>query len=174
MKYQWHNFYDTQADVGYAGPCVNEKTVAMKTVLRIFAMVVLTGLLISLSQCNQERKGSRDEQVADDFQEQKSALKKDLRDLRDDINRELEKIDVKLRQGTKTKQEDRIELEKANRDLTQERSRIDETLEDIETASAETWDDVKVAARKTSQEVETAFRQMGDKLEAMFRDDTKD
>ena len=144
----------------------------MKTVLRIFAMVMLTGLLISLSQCSRERDTRRDEQVADDFQQQKTELKKDLRNLRDDINRELEKIDLKLKQGSNNN--DRVELEKANRDLTQERSRLDRTLEDIENASADTWADVKVAARKTSREVETAFRQMGDKLEAMFQDDTKD
>jgi hypothetical protein len=106
----------------------------MKTVLRIFAMVVLTGLLISLSQCNRERDTSRDEQVAEDFEQQKTELKKDLRNLRDDINRELEKIDLKLKQGSNN--DDRAELEKANRNLTQERSRLDKTLEDIETASA--------------------------------------
>lgn len=149
---------------------------AMKTVLRIFAMVVLTGLLISLSKCSHERNRNRDDQVAEDIQKEKTELKKDLRDLRDNIDRELKKIDIRLRQGAKDKnrKDDRIELEKANRDLTDERSRIDDRLEDIETASADTWADVKVAARKTSQEVETAFRQMGNKLEALFRDDTKD
>jgi len=143
----------------------------MRTVLRIFALVIFTGLLASLSGCTHDRDNTK-EQVSADLQKEKIKLRDDLRTLRNDIDREIEKIDARLKRVSTDKDlnADRVELEKANRDLSQERTRLDKTLEDIENASEDSWAEVKVAALHTSQEVKTAFRKMGDKLEALFKE----
>lgn len=140
--------------------------------MRWWAMLILTGLLVSLSGCSTDRRPN-DDLTAEDFRQEKEELKKDLVALRNDIDRELGRLRAKLERSSKDKDvsDDQVELEKANRDLTRERSRVDNSLEDIENASEESWNEVKVAARKTSQEVKEAFTRLGNKLEAWFEED---
>lgn len=149
----------------------------MKTVLRIFALIILTGAMLSLSGCINDRRDNSDgnEVSSQEFQREKNELRDELRALRNDIDREINKIDARLDRSAKDIKDidvddDRVKLEKANRNLTEQRSRVDKALEDIESSSEETWNDVKVAARNTSAEIKSAVQKMGNELEALFKD----
>ena len=150
----------------------------MKTVLRILAMLVLTLVLVSLTKCTDDRRDqNNDKEVVVDFDRQRNDVKEELRNVRNDIDRQLEKINTRIKLSSKDKSDnkDRFTLEKANRDLSTERSKIDQSLKDVENASKDTWQDVKVGAQNTTRDVKAAFRKMGNDLETFFNDkDTKD
>ena len=94
----------------------------MKTILGIFALILLTGALVSLSGCTSEgnRNDQDNETISQDFDRERNELKDELRELRNDIDRELQKVNNRLeRAANKDDQDldaDRVELEKANRD----------------------------------------------------------
>jgi hypothetical protein len=147
----------------------------MKTILRILTMVGLTFLMLSLTECNpnNDRVADRDDdEVEVTIDDERNDLREELRELRNDIDRELERIGNKIDRATDA--DDRDRLEDANRRLTEEKLRVDESLEDLETASEETWKDVKAGARKTSQEVRQAFRELGNDIDDLFDNDEED
>ena len=145
----------------------------VKTVLRILTMVGLTLLMFSLTECNPNNDGVADRDDNDEIEvtvdDERSELRNDLRELRNDIEREMDRINKKLKDATDDGDRDR--LEDANRRLTDERSRVDEAMQDLENSTEETWKDVKVGARKTANEVRVAFRELGNDINDLFDND---
>ena len=85
--------------------------------MRIFALIFLTGAMVSLSSCTTDRDNNRDntETVEVDFDKERNELRDELRELRNDIDRELEKVDNRLDRASKDKdlEDDRVKLEKS-------------------------------------------------------------
>jgi chromosome segregation ATPase len=61
-------------------------------------------------------------------------------------------------------EESRQELSELNENLLDERERVDEALERVESATEENWSDVREGARNTFQDVKREFGELGDRL----------
>src|SRR5688500_18837422 len=104
----------------------------MKTLFRIFELVGLTFLMLSLTECNpnNDRVADRDDNDQVEVElEDRDDIENDLRELGRDIDRELERINKRLEKATDTERE---RLEDANRRLSDDKIKVNETLEDIE------------------------------------------
>jgi hypothetical protein len=55
-------------------------------------------------------------------------------------------------------------LSELNEQLLDERERVDEALERVETSTKENWSDVREGARNTFQDVKREFGELGDRL----------
>jgi uncharacterized protein YlxW (UPF0749 family) len=139
----------------------------MKTLLKILAMVVLTGLMLSLTECN---TGAHDTTQNNEksFKDERNDLRKELQALRNDINQELEKIDQKLVQASGTT---KMKLEHAKRKLALNKAKVEITLEKMEKASEDSWSDVKIASRNIVNDIRTSFKKAGGEIAQVLNEE---
>jgi hypothetical protein len=99
----------------------------MRTLLRILAMVILTFLMLSLTECNPNKSDKEEGVVIEadkDFEREREEIRKDLNELRDDLDKRLGRVNKKLETAGK---ETRNQLEEAKRKLTDERTEVNKT-----------------------------------------------
>src|SRR5690349_5823721 len=111
----------------------------MKTILRIFAMVLLTYVLLSMTACESKKEDNSATEVIADAEEridrERKELAADLRELQRSIDRKVETVEKKLE---KTEGDAREKLQEANQKLLHERKEVSEAIDKIENATEET------------------------------------
>jgi hypothetical protein len=138
----------------------------MKTLLRILAMVGLTVVMFSLTECNPNNDRVADnEDIEVTIERERAEISEDLKELRKDLDREIEQINQKLKNATESERE---RLEDANNRLSDDKARVNETLEALEETGSESWKEVKTAAQTTSRDVRAAFRELSHEVNDLF------
>jgi predicted nuclease with TOPRIM domain len=147
--------------------------------MKLGAMITLTGALLISCAENPDidaSPGSADTVVlgqADDgtsretmaaVAEERQKMTGELRDLREDVEDRLEKVNERLAR-TDLDASTRKAVEEERKALIDLRDRIDGSLRDIEKADDTTWTNIKAGVRNTVNDVEAWFKKMGEKVD---------
>jgi len=142
----------------------------MKTILRIAVSIMLTYGLLTLTSCSvntSDKDNNTDENVKtatlndDQFEEDRTEVAEDLRELREDISQRIQRVGDRMENANEEARQDLSEL---NEQLLDERERVDEALERVESSTNSTWSDVREGARNTFQDVKRELGELGDRL----------
>ena len=136
----------------------------MKTLLRIAVGIMLTYGLLTMTSCstNTDKDANRNTAaVNEDFDDQRSEVAENLRQLREDISERIQRVGDKMEDaGDETRQN----LSELNEQLLVERERVDVALERVESSTAQNWSEVRQGAQNTVQDVKREFGELGDRM----------
>jgi hypothetical protein len=140
----------------------------IRSVVRIIYVSIILGVLcLSLYQCNSPRpETDRKIKLTADDENERDAIRNDLRALDLSIDRELVKIKAKLENASDENEE---QLLLADRKLQSSKAKVDKALEDIDQASGKNWREVRAVARNTMTDVKEAFDKLAYDMDDLFK-----
>lgn len=138
---------------------------------KTFIITVLIAGAAGLYQCSpsaEEKANKAKAEVQRDIRSEKEELAKDLRKQRDNINNDLDKLSRKLETAA---EKSRADVEALRDNLVNQRLKIEEALDAIESSSDNVWDDIHQNAKNTANEVRVEMERLGERLKEVLNKD---
>lgn len=143
----------------------------MKTLLRIFASILVTYALLSLAGCD-TKSNSAEETLSDvgaTIDREREELAAELRELQRSIDRKSDMVEKKMERASGDARE---KLENANQNLKREKREVDKALNEVEHATEETWSEVREGTLKTFQKVKQEFSEVANRIADLLKSDS--
>lgn len=127
-------------------------------------------LLVDCTPSSDKKVEKVENEIERDIKKEKDETIKELQTLRDDINAKLDKISTKLDGASATAQ---AELESVKTILLAHRTRVEESLNNIDGAADDSWDNIQQAAKNTSSEVKLECEKIAERFDNAINDSNK-
>ena len=122
---------------------------------------MLTYGLLSLTNCSNTDSRNNTAEVRDDFEDDRAELAENLRQVREDISGNIQRLGDRMENAT---EDSRQEFSELNEELLQRREIVDIELERVESATEKNWSEVRQGAHATVRDVKREFTELRNRI----------